>query len=197
MTTIFALKHDNKVYMGGDSGVNNGYMQRTLLTQEPDFRKVWRWKGWLIGASGSYRTNQVVQAFLGEYAVEHEAGSFVGALVVAEGIRHAAEAFGCIEQDDDGQQRTGSTFLLAAKDKLYLIGARFEVLAFNEEAVAFGSGQDYATGAWYIIRNDPAYQGLTPDDIVSRCLMAAAVYDPYTSFPFYWYCTEAVTPHEK
>lgn len=187
MTTIVAYKYKGDVWMGGDSAISNGYNDR-ILSSSDEFHKVQPVCGWLIGATGQYRTNQLVKQYLESYLEEAKpVGTFEAALQIAECIREIVSDYGSLEHDSDGQERCGSNFVIAGNGEMFLIDYRFEVIQFNEDLLAHGSGGDYATGAWYVLRQSVPGKLPDPERVIEMCLLAAAAYDPGTAVPFVIY----------
>ena len=181
-TCIVGLKHDGKVYIGGDSlgsTSNSGTINKTKkvfhLQNKPEI---------IVGYTSSYRMGQLLQYssslfndddFLINDRIDER-------YLVNTFIPNIQKLF-----KDGGYQRShsdevsGGTFLLGYKDKLYKVQEDYSILESNNDYTACGCGEDFALGSLFTTEKSL----LTPEQRIEFALQSASNFSIGVAPPFW------------
>lgn len=181
MTCIVALKHNNKIYMGGDSLGSAGY---TKVVRSDT--KVFIAGDMIFGFCGSYRMGQILQYVMAH--PERPEGISDMAYLVAHWIPAVIETFAesgfrgdkDIHYDHD-ETRKGGTFLLGYRGTVYQIEDDFQVGIPTDQYDAVGCGSDLALGAIFAAKKAGVKD---PTKIVTVALEAAEKFSGGVQRPF-------------
>ena len=148
MTCIVALKHNDKIFMGGDSLGSSSYTKAVRLDE-----KVFVKDDMIFGFCGSFRMGQILQYVM--TSPERPVGISDMKYLVAYWIPNLIDVFhdagyrGDKGADDHEETRTGGQFLLGYKGTLYGIDSDFQVAIPADQYASIGSGQEFALGSIY------------------------------------------------
>lgn len=180
MTCIVALKHNNKIYMGGDSLGSAGY---TKVVRKD--AKVFISGDMIFGFCGSFRMGQILQ-----YAMEppdRPEGLSDMKYLVAHWIPNLIDTFhdAGFRGDKDiyahEETRTGGAFLLGYRGTVYQIEGDFQVAIPADQYDAVGCGSDLALGAIFAAKKAGVKE---PTKIVTVALEAAEKFSGGVQRPF-------------
>lgn len=181
MTCIVAVKHNNTIYMAGDSLGSNSDFQKTVR-KDP---KVFISGEMLLGFTSSFRMGQILQYVM--EAPERPEGISDMKYLVAHWIPAVIECF-----DDQGyrgekgenqhdETRTGGNFLLGYRGTLYVIDDDFQVGIPADQYAAAGCGEDLALGAMYAAKKAGVKD---PTKVLTIALEAAEKFSGGVQRPF-------------
>lgn len=178
MTCIVAVKHKNKVYIGGDSlGTDSGF-GRSVRKDEKVFSK----HDMIFGFCGSYRMGQILRYSFDIPSrtedsddMEYLVGQFIPALM------DCYEDNGWYKKADE-DEATGGEFIIGYNGNIYMIESDFQVGIPSLDYECCGAGADIARGALFVL--DKTKNTLSPDKKITMALDAASehsasVYKPY------------------
>lgn len=173
MTCIVGLKHDGKVYIGGDSaGVNVDALSLTVRADT----KVFTLGPYVMGFAGSFRMGQLLHHTLKPTpppttrVERHMVATFI------------PEVQACLKRGkwllkNDGQSE-GGFFLVGVAGRLFGIECDFQVGEARDEYMAIGCGDDLALGSLHGSRGKP------PRTRIRSALEAAAYHSAGVTGPF-------------
>lgn len=176
MTCIVAIKHDNEIWIGGDSAAFRDD-ERTSRADE----KVFKHGEFLFGYSGSFRVGQLVRyAFNPPKNNKQKSDMEYMVVDFVDSLRFLLEEKGKLLKDESGDSYD-SEIVVGFRNKIYVIESDFNVSTSTEKYVVSGSGSAYALGALYVLdEND----NIKPKDKVEIALKASAQYCPSVKAPF-------------
>lgn len=180
MTCIVAVKHNNKLYMGGDSLGSAGY-SKTVRKDEKVFVK----DDMIFGFCGSFRMGQILEYVM--LPPERPENISDMKYLVAHWIPALIECFadagfrGSKDEGDHDETRTGGTFLLGYRGTIYQIEDDFQVGIPSEQYDAIGCGSDLALGALFAAKKAGVKD---PEKIITVALEAAEKYSGGVQRPF-------------
>lgn len=183
MTCIVALKHNKKIYMGGDSlGSSSSTMSKTVRLDEKVFIK----DEMILGFTSSFRMGQILRYVM--KSPERPEGISDMEYLVAHWIPELIEVFdnngfrGTKDPDDHDSTKTGGNFLLGYRGVLYNIESDFQVGIPAEQYDAIGCGEDLARGSVFTSKRN----GLKdPTSIITIALEASEKYSAGVQRPFH------------
>lgn len=181
MTCIVAIKHNDKIYMGGDSLGSTSTFSKTVRLDE----KVFINGEMILGFTSSFRMGQILQYVM--EAPERPEGISDMKYLVAYWIPALIDTFadagyrGEKGDYDHEETRIGGEFLLGYRGTLYCIEGDFQVGIPEEQYAAIGCGQDLALGAIYAAKQSGAKD---PTKIITVALEAAEKYSAGVQRPF-------------
>lgn len=181
MTCIVALKHNGKIYMGGDSLGSDTSFSKTVRKDE----KVFVNGEMLMGFMNSFRMGQILQYVM--EAPERPEGISDMKYLVAHWIPELMETFnesgyrGDQSAEDHDETRIGGTFLLGYRGVLYQIESDFQVGIPADQYAAIGCGQDLALGAMHAAMKAGIKE---PNKIITMALEAAEKFSGGVQRPF-------------
>jgi hypothetical protein len=178
MTCIVGLKHNNKIYIGGDSlGINDKY-QKTIRLDEKVFIK----NDMIFGFTHSFRMGQIIryafdipQRMVSLTDMDYLVGHFIPALM------QAYEEHGFLKKADDSESE-GGTFILGYNGTLYCIEDDFQVGIPKLPYIAVGAGEDVAMGSMFT--TGKLDKKVTPEKRISLALDAATEHSAAVSPPY-------------
>lgn len=145
MTCILGLEYGDRVYIGGDSQVTQGWDKGVAGGKV--FRVQQRF---VVGCSGPMRLQNLLQ-----YVFEPPTqGTETNETYM---VRHFADALRTLMKDniavtsENASEDSGGAFLIGYKGSLYEIGSDFSVIHFERGYDAIGAGGDFAMGALAIM----------------------------------------------
>lgn len=181
MTCIVAIKHNNKIHIGGDSLGSDSSFSKSVR----DDVKVFINGDMLFGFTSSFRMGQILQ-----YVMEHPTrpeGISDMKYLVAHWIPALIDCFdengyrGPKMDDEHDDMKTGGTFLMGYRGVLYRIDGDYQVGIPSEQYDAVGCGQDLALGAMYCAKKSGVKD---PDKILTLGLEAAEKFSAGVQRPF-------------
>jgi len=174
MTCIIGLEHDGKVYMGGDSAAVSGW--DITPTAEP--KVFWRFDGFLIGYTTSFRMGQLLQYDL--TIPKHDDREDMRYLVTQfiPAVRECLRAGGFTKIVDN--QEEGGLFLVGYRGKVYEVDSEFQVLHNSRGVAAIGCGASYAIGALAAMPPNA-----DPHAAIIKALEIAGTYSAAVCAPYY------------
>ena len=181
MTCIVATKHNNKIYMGGDSLGSDSSFSKTVRLDE----KVFISGEMLLGFTSSFRMGQILQYVM--EAPERPEDISDMKYLVAYWIPELIESFrssgylGDRTLEDHADAGVGGTFLLGYRGTLYQIEGDFQVGIPAEQYAAVGCGQDLALGAMYAAKSTGVKD---PTKLLTVALEAAEKFSGGVQRPF-------------
>ena len=179
MTCIVGLIENGITYIGGDSLGSNGH---TKVSRRD--KKVFKLKDTdnaIIGHTSSFRMGQLLMYATNlidkrdEPNIDHE-------YLVTKFIPNITNLFenGGYSKNNRGE-KSGGTFLLAYKDKLYNIENDFQVGESFENFDACGGGEEFALGSLSSTVN----MNLKPEERIRLALQAASRFSVGVAPPYY------------
>ena len=173
MTCIVGIKHEDGIYIGGDSAVSTGDLVQTLV--DP---KVWKKGNFIIGSAGGLRALQIIKYKMkippinGKKPTHYMITSFIDAM--RKCLKQAGAA-----REDKKEEEQDNQFLVGYKGHLYEIDGYYGVCEVGDEFIAIGSGTDYALGSLHTTK------GLPPEERLNKALEAAAYFSAGVQAPFH------------
>lgn len=179
MTCIVGLVHEGVTYIGADSLGSNMFSKVTR-----NDKKVFKLKDTesaVLGYTTSYRMGQLLMYASGlidkrdEPNINHE-------YLVTKFIPNVIRLF-----DDNGYgrnhsgEKSGGSFLLGYKDKLYCIEEDYQVGESMHEYHAVGCGEYFALGSLHSTKN----MKLSPIDRILYALRASSEFSTGVQKPYY------------
>lgn len=143
MTVIIALKHDNKIYLGSDSALIDGY---TITKTKQS--KIFKLGEFLIGVAGYPRTAQLIQYQLTiKPQTEHQSDFAYLCTEFSNSVKNLLVDNDHIKNQDGSKQTDESGLLFGYKSNIYSMDANFQIIQTTDCYAAIGSGQELALGA--------------------------------------------------
>lgn len=172
MTCIVGVKHQGKVYMGGDSAGVAGYQ-----LQIRSDKKVFKNGDFLMGFTSSFRMGQLLQfKFTPPYrkpeqdVFEYMVKEFV------EAVRTCLKDGGYSRVNNNEEK--GGFFLVAYQGRLFQIQNDFQVSESVLDYDATGCGEELALGSLFSTKD------LSPEERIKQALEAASTFSAGVSPPF-------------
>lgn len=170
MTCIAAIRVEGRgVLLGGDSLGSDGD-RGTVFCNKKVFRLS---REVAIGYCGSFRMGQLLEHHLEPPVVHGDERTWAVKKLVPD-VRAVLKDGGFASEDEEA----GNRWLLAIRDRLFLVENELAVLEPWEGYLAIGSGQDFALGAMH------ALPRARPRERVKAGLAAAAAYGLGVGPPF-------------
>lgn len=153
MTCIAAIIDKNKTYIAADS-MGFDHSSRTRRKDHKIFMKHTSLnQPFMIGFTSSYRMGQILKYEFTPtgYSEDDKSEEDMHRYMVKSFVKEIKEIFkdngyGSIK---DGEDSRGGKFIVAIRDKLFLIESDFQVGIPLEKYTACGSGEDYALASLY------------------------------------------------
>ena len=176
MSVVVAIKEKGKIIMGCDSQVTRGESYNTL--KSINNYKIWKVKNTdhcLMGHTGRVRNSNIVR-LMDELIKEGETIDFE--LVVKSVVPRIVEELLTYRSIEDKEriEDIGSSFILAYKDKLFLIYYDCSVIEIDDY-IAVGSGECEAMGVLNIT------EGENPKTRIIKAIQSASKGNLYVSYP--------------
>lgn len=184
MTTLCAYRDPlGNIWMAADSRVIVG--ERIAHTDHCKMRVLQVGKKYrlVVGVAGDVDAMSILdrielpEAHEGETAVEYLRGGFLPAW------KTAAAELGLVGKNSQGLEFTNACLLISVLGQICTFG-EYGTVMVHPHYESIGSGSQFALGAMSAMNGLEKYDGLTT---VYMAMKAAAKFDPYTSFPMYFY----------
>lgn len=181
MTCIVGLVDKKSVWMGVDSIGSTSYTR--MAREDMKLFKYPNIDGVMIAYSTSFRMGQILmygEDFLDELSVHK--GEVNHKYMVTKFIPKVQKAF-----DDGGTEtqkegiKTGGSFLVAVKDKLFSIENDYQVGVNSIGFAADGCGEEIALGSLF----STIKMEISPKDRVLLALRAASEFSPFVGPPYH------------
>lgn len=182
MTCIVGVKHNGKVYIGGDSASVDGYSVNSRRD-----RKVFKNTNFLIGFAGSFRMGQIMRFNFkppkhkpSKSDYEYMCTDFV------KKMQTTFEANGFDGQNKRSEKETCGQILVGYRSELYEIGEDYQVGVVFDDFNAIGIGYDLALGSLYTSCTlETSGVVISPEEKIKYALDASSKYNggvlpPYT-----------------
>jgi ATP-dependent protease HslVU (ClpYQ) peptidase subunit len=151
MTCIVGLKHDGRVYIGGDSAASD--LDRLTINTRAD-EKVFISHGIIFGFCSSFRVGQLIRySFNPPEQLNSKSDSEYLVTDFIDGIRHTIQSGGSLHKENESEQ-FDSHFIIGYRNNVYVVYNDFQVAHPREPFVAVGSGEDLAMGAMYATQDN-------------------------------------------
>jgi len=181
-TCIVALKHGDKVYLGGDSAATNESLKISIRKDPKVFVKDDADENtWLFGFTSSYRMGQLIQHVLVLPIIDRKKdekdllGYMVRKFIPA--LQKCLREGGYETKKEE--RTTGGTFIVAVKGEVFKIQSDYQVSVHAENFCATGCGEDLALGALYATKD---WQD--PEKRLTIALEAAETFSAGVQRPF-------------
>lgn len=179
MTCIVGLVHEGVTYIGADSLGSNTYVK--TIREDKKVFKLKDTSNAVLGYTSSYRMGQLLMYKKGlidsrdEPDIDHEylVTKFIPNIITL----FEDSGFGKSESGE----KSGGTFLLGYKDKLYKIHDDYQVEEPFYNFEACGSGEEVALGSLHTTKN----YDLSPEDRILQALRSASEFSVGVQAPFY------------
>lgn len=179
MTCVVGLTHNGITYIGADSLASNSY-SKTIRKDKKVF-KLKDTNNAILGFTSSYRMGQLLMYANGlidprdEPDIDHE-------YLVTKFIPNVIYLFenGGFGKNNSGE-KSGGTFLLGYKDKLFKIESDYQVSESYKNYDACGSGEEFALGSLHTTEG----LGMNPVERIHMALQAASEFSVGVQPPFY------------
>jgi len=182
LSTVVAIKDNDKVWIGCDSQVSFGW---TKLSTTENTNKVFRIgdsKNVVIGCVGALRDLNIIstaEQLIEEYILLKDSLDFKYIVRnVVPKIFKELDRFGRLETNNNIQSMY-STFLITYKDKMFKINSDGSV-SEGKEILAIGSGYITVLGAYEAIKDNTT---LTAQEKLIACLKASCEQDLHVNYP--------------
>lgn len=198
MSTIVAIKTEDRIWMGADRQSTDGTEKRTLANGKIALKHVvvdgtLTDRPILIGLVGFHRSLTIMKynfqppAFPEEWSPEEYLGEFF-----IPAWKACLKENECIEEFGKSKMPKGNTLLIGYQGVLAMIGSDFALSVYNDGYDAIGSGYEYALGA--IAANDDKLHWMSikagkklhpdPQEAIILALKVANRFDPGTGSEF-------------
>jgi ATP-dependent protease HslVU (ClpYQ) peptidase subunit len=180
MTCIAAVKHNNKVYLGGDSALvdlNNG---NKVKLNSP---KVFRCYEYIIGYAGSARMGQLLQNYFEptDPPDNPEELEFHMVTTFIDELRAVAEEKALRLDASDEQVNDFAQIIVGVNGRIFVIEEDWQASEWAYDYAAIGSGCSAALGSLYTTHK----LGVDPEIRVKYALMAATEHTLTVSEPYH------------
>ena len=185
MSVVLAIKKNGRIYMAADSQSTCGDTKYNHINEVS--RKVSRFEnGMLLGRVGMVHNCQIICAHP-EYFTLPEDGKLTKKYVVQNII---PKIFKCYrdnemrETEKDEPAKLGDSYLLAHRDKLFLMNGVFDVTEVTHYA-AIGSGNDMALAGLCALDAEEISDEKIIEDRLAEILRISASHDVAVSGPYF------------
>lgn len=173
MTCIVSLKHEDKIYIGGDTAAVSGLSVNNRLDT-----KVFQNKKMLIGYAGSFRLGQLMRfAFKPPKHLKDKDDYEYMCVDVISAIQKCFEKHGFGGHNKKEEKETSGQMLIAYRGQLYEIYEDYQVGIPADPFQSIGCGSDLAIGAMYALQNLPKNGKIAPQDQIKIALDAASTFN--------------------
>lgn len=181
MTCIVGLKHNKKIYIGGDSLGSDSSFSKTVRLD----KKVFTVGEMSFGFTTSFRMGQILEYVLD--APERPEGISDMKYLVAHWVPAVIECFGehgykgTRDTEDHADEAVGGNFLLGYRGVLYEVDNDFQIGIPADQYSAVGCGSDLALGALYAAKKAGVK---APEELIITALEAAEKHSGGVQRPF-------------
>jgi ATP-dependent protease HslVU (ClpYQ) peptidase subunit len=177
MTCIISLKHNGKIYMGGDAAINSSDTWLQATSMHP---KIWKDGSILIGVGGKQRISQLMQLFRAP-AITGDAFEYLQMEYLPKMISYLEGHRVIKTNNEDGMISMDATILIGLLGRIFKIDSGFAITEYSEYA-AIGANNEVALGALY---SSGRHGILQPPERIYEALYAvlhqcASVREPFT-----------------
>lgn len=149
MTCIAAVKHDNRIFIGGDSAGVAGY-SLSIRSDTKVFSKLDADKNtWVFGFTSSFRMGQLLHYNLSLPPVTQDTNDLHKFMVT----KFVPALQGCLSsggyQENDKGKLSGGTFIVGVRSELFIIEGDYQVALPENPYAAVGSGAQAALGSLF------------------------------------------------
>lgn len=187
MSTIVAIKTEDRIWMGADRQSTDGTEKRTLANGKIALKHVvvdgtLTDRPILIGLVGFHRSLTIMKynfqppAFPEEWSPEEYLGEFF-----IPAWKACLKENECIEEFGKSKMPKGDTLLVGYQGVLAMIGSDFALSVYKDGYDAIGSGYEYALGALRVFFESGATNA---EQSIERSLGVASYFDPGTGSEF-------------
>lgn len=176
MTCIIGLKHNKKIYIGGDSCTTAGYETRA----QPQ-KKVFRIGGAdiLVGYCGSIRLAQIMQYVLTPPKITSPIEKYLVCDFVPA-LRETLSEHGWLNRENSTDRlNENARFIIGVEKQIFCIYEDFQVHSVKDNILTIGSGSEYALGAMF------ALSGVPPKKRILAALSIAGQLTTSVCAPYY------------
>ena len=180
MTCIVAIRDEKtkKTYMAGDSAGFDPWGRKLYRKDKKIFKiKTIMGQEIMMGFTTSYRMGQILQYSFkpSNYPVLAKPGEIMDYMVnhFINGIRDCFKHNGFGEHTDS-KTNEGGIFLVAIKDRLFMIESDFQVAEVESEYASCGCGEDFANAA--LLTMEKLNSKLQPKEKLELALEVAKFY---------------------
>jgi ATP-dependent protease HslVU (ClpYQ) peptidase subunit len=181
-TCIVGLKHKGITYIGGDSFGSNSYMGMTYNTKKVfhinDQKEI------IVGYTSSFRMGQLIQYSNtlfnnDDFLIDNKINEkyFVNTFIPKLQDLFSKGGY----QENNNDVLLGGEFLIAYKNKLFVIQCDYSILESSDDYLACGCGESFALGSLYTTQN----KKYTPEERILLALESASKFSTGVSGPFY------------
>lgn len=179
MTCIVGLKHDGKVYIGGDSLASNG---QTKVVRED--KKIFKpYPNIVSGFTTSYRMGQLLMYNEEIFEEVSSHRSMVNDFIPRLQVLFDSSGY---RRNFDSGEKEGGVFLIGINSLLYKIDSDFHVAVTSNDFDTCGCGEEFALGSLH------STEGLSMNPLkrIELALEAAERFSTGVQRPFYIMNTE-------
>jgi len=184
VTCIVAVEHEGEVWVGGDSCFIDDSRDAGLTTSPKVFRKGTE-RGWMVlGYSGGFRAQQVIQ--YGLVMPDHPSHMRAEEWLCrdfANAVRAACRVGGVMQSKEGIDTLDGVACIVGYLGAAYVMEPDFGFVRRSVGYEAIGCGAKYAMGNLFVSQEDP------PEARVRRALEAAEANNAGVRGPFTIMCT--------
>ena len=185
MSVVIAIKKNDRIYMAADSQTSCGDRKTTYYGEGS--RKISRFdNGIILGHTGAVHNTQIVCTHPEIFTVPED-GNMTKKYVVQNIIPKLFNLYreqDMREKEDGSPSRMGDSYLLAYKDKLFLINDVFDVVACKHFA-DIGSGGDLTHAGLIELDADDVRDEKTIEERLADLLRISASRTMSVSGPYY------------
>lgn len=179
MTAIVGLVRDGKVYIGGDSNVSYGWVQRRLAAPKvfvlPKAQMI-------VGVSGDVRIQQIFQYHADIELPEGDAEQTLVQFFIPH-FREVVKQHG-YEKTDAGQSGIGEVAaLFGFRGQLFKLDGNFAIANYVSSYAAVGSASEIAIGALAALALHTVGR-FTPEALIRSVLEICEIHGLYVRPPF-------------
>lgn len=178
MTCIIGLEEGGKAYVGADSMQIEG-LDNAISTN----KKIFRRNGFIFAHTGQCRGTQIMKYLIDIPLIDDTDEEFIFKHI-SEPLRMKMKEIGYSEIKDNIEMHR-DRWIVAHKNKVYLINSDWEVARKANGLAVGGCGGDYATGAMFALKNI-----LPPKKRIERALKISAKCSVGVGPPFVIWETE-------
>lgn len=180
MTCIVAVKHNNKVYLGGDSALVDLQNGNKVKLNTP---KVFECYKYIIGYAGSARMGQLLQNYFEPSDPPSNPNELECHMVTTfvDELRSLAEEKGLRLDSSDEQMNDFASIIVGVNGRIFVIEEDWQASEWAYDYAAIGSGCSAALGSLYT----SGKLSVDPEFRVRYALMAATEHTLTVAEPFH------------
>ena len=151
MTCIIGIKHNNEIYIGGDSLASDGNGFCSIYNEPKVFHK----DKFLFGYSGSFRVAQILK-YNFDIPYHHPDLSDMQYLVgvFIPSLQIILESNNSVKNTDNGQEMADDCRLIFSyNNSLYCLHSDYQIEENEDNIISIGMGDTIALGAMYALHD--------------------------------------------